>query len=188
MRFPVFGVRTERGLIFPLRGRTVTTAPEIAAARHVGVTVKIIAGVIVPWDQTVRPFERFVVKMLKLRGALKQDGKDTLESKTVKVMTNALYGKTAQGVRKRTVYDVRAGGSKPLERSAITSALLAAYTTGLIRATIAELMNSIPAGRIVVSVSTDGFLTSAAVEEIGLDGPATQVLLAARRRISEQTS
>ena len=41
---------------------------------------------------------------------------------------------------------------------------------------------------LFLSVATDGFLTSAAVEEIGLGGPATQVLLAARRRISEQTS
>ena len=188
VRFPVFGVRTERGLIVPRRGVTVATAPEIAAARFLGVSVKIISGVLIPWDPTVRPYERFVVRMLKLRDALKKDGKDTLESKTVKVMTNSLYGKTAQGVRERTVYDTRTGGSKMLPRSAVASPVLAAYTTGLIRATIAELLNSIPAERAVVSVSTDGFLTSAAVEEIGLDGPATRVLLAARRRISEQTT
>jgi hypothetical protein len=189
LRFPVFGVRTERGLIFPRRGRTVATAPEIAAARYLGVAVNIITGVIIPCDLSVRPYERFVVKMLKLRERLKHaSGKDTLESKTVKVMTNSLYGKTAQGVRARTVYDARTRGSRPLSRSAVTSPVLAAYTTGEIRATIAELLNSIPEGRAVVSVSTDGFLTSATVEEIGLDGPATQVLLAARRRISGQTS
>jgi hypothetical protein len=188
IRYPVFGVRTERGLIFPRRDLTVATAPEIAAARHLGVNVTIKLGVIIPRDTTVRPYERFVVKMLKRRESLKAGGKDTLESKTVKVMTNSVYGKTAQGVRERTQYDTRTGGSRQLSRSSVTSPVLAAYTTGLVRAAIAELLNSIPPGEVVVSVSTDEFLTSASVEDIGLDGPATQVLLAARRRISEQTS
>jgi hypothetical protein len=86
------------------------------------------------------------------------------------------------------VYDMRHGASKPLARSAVTGPAFAAYTTGLVRAVIAELLNSIPAQHIVVSVSTDGFLTSSPVEDIRLDGPATRVLLAARRRISDQTS
>jgi hypothetical protein len=187
VRFPVFGVRTERGLIFPRRGRTAATAPEIAAARQLGVAVTIKLGVIIPWDTRVRPYERFVVKMLTLRERLKSDGKDTLESKTVKEMTNSVYGKTAQGVRQRTQYDTRTGGSKPLSRSSVTSPALAAYTTGLVRAAIAELLNAIPPGEVVVSVSTDGFLTTAPIEALDLDGPAIRVLLAARRRISQQT-
>ncbi|MGF7174354.1 DNA polymerase [Azospirillum doebereinerae] len=185
IRFPVFGVRTERGLIFPRRGRTIATAPEIATALSLGVEVKIIHGTIVPWDTSVRPFESFVVEMLRLRRKLKDgNGQDTSESRMVKTLTNSLYGKIAQGVRPRTVFDARSGAMKSLSPSALTNPILAAYITGLPRATIAEMLNSIPRDHKVVSVSTDGFLTSADLGDISLDGPASRETAAARLRIA----
>ena len=190
LRFPVFAVPSDRGPIFPRRGQTVATAAEIAAAVHLGCEVRIRTGVILPCDHSVRPFEKFIVQMLGLRTALKDsNGKDTLESKTVKTMSNALYGKTAQSVKPSTAYDPQLGFNRPIGPSAITCAPFAAYTPGLVRAVIAELMNSIPTDdrRVVVSVSTDGFLTSAALNDLSMDGPATQVLLAARRRIDGAT-
>jgi hypothetical protein len=188
VRFPVFGVRTEHGLIFPRRGVTIATAPEIAAGLALGVGVTIRYGVVVPWDRSVRPFELFVVRMLRLREKLKgADGKDTLESKMIKTATNSVYGKVAQAVRPRSAFDTRSGGTRPLVPSAISNPILAAFTTGLVRASIAEMLNSIPANRVIVSVSTDGFLTSASRDEIRLDGPATRVLVEARHRIADQT-
>ncbi len=187
VRFPVFGVRTRHGLIFPRRGTTVATAPEIASAVSLGVSVTIKLGVIIEWDRATRPYEVFVVQMTQLREELKEDGRDTLESKTVKVITNSLYGKTAQGVHKSTAFDVRTGSSKQLKTSAVTCAPFAAYTTGLVRAAIAEMLNSIPAHRQVVSVSTDGFLTDAELDEIGVDGPSARVLGEARGRLAQLT-
>lgn len=185
IRFPVFGVRTERGLIFPRRGRTIATAPEIATALSLGIEVKIVHGTIVPWDTSVRPFESFVVEMLRLRRKLKDgNGQDTSESRMVKTLTNSLYGKIAQGVRPRTVFDARSGAMKSLSPSALTNPILAAYITGLPRATIAEMLNSIPRDHKVVSVSTDGFLTSADLGDISLDGPASRETAAARLRIA----
>ncbi|MGE4480832.1 DNA polymerase [Acidocella sp.] len=187
IRFPVFGVRTRHGLIFPKRGTAVATAPEIASAISLGVSVKITLGVVIEWDRATRPYEDFVVQMAKLRESFKQDGRDTLESKTVKVITNSLYGKTAQAVHKSTAFDMLTGGSKQLKPSAVTCAPFAAYTTGLVRAAIAEMLNSIPAHRQVVSVSTDGFLTDAALDEIAVDGPAALVLGEARGRLAQLT-
>ena len=181
--FPVFAVKTERGLLFVRRGITTTTAPEIAAALYLGVSVRLIRGVLIPWDDRVRIYERFVVHLSRLRESLKVGGQDTLESKCVKTIMNALYGKTAQAVVQRSQYDAAAGSSKALSRSSVTSPAYAAYTTGLVRAMIAEQINSIPRTELVVSVSTDGYFTSAGVGSIGLDGPATRVALAARRRI-----
>ena len=187
VRYPFFGVHTDRGLIFPRCGVAVATAPEIAAARRAGVSVTIRLGVIIPWNRSIRPHEMFVVRMTKLRESLKHDGKDTLESKTVKVITNSIYGKTAQGVREQSVTRSGKRETKRASRSSVTSPVLAAYTTGLVRAAIAELLNGIPPHYVTVSVSTDGFLTSAPVDEIDLSGPATQHLLEARRRIGQQT-
>ncbi|MEO5375355.1 MAG: hypothetical protein H7840_13950 [Alphaproteobacteria bacterium] len=194
IRFPVFGVRTEHGLVFPMRGRTVTTAPEIAAALRLGVDVRIVRGVIMPWaGGDVRPFEVFVKRTLELRDRLRRrDGqeagaaapKDTLESLVAKTISNSLYGKTAQAVRPRTVLDTTTGGSKPLSGSAVSNAAFAAITTGLVRAVVAELLNGIPPGRRVISVSTDGFLADVSIDDLRMDGPACRVLAECRERLT----
>lgn len=184
VRYPAFGVRAESGLVFPRRGTTVATAPEISAAAALGIRVRVAQGIIVSWDTSVLPYESFVLRLLAAREKHKVGGKDTLESKMIKTITNSLYGKVAQAVRPRSTYDARTGGSRPLSPSAVTNPVLAAYTTGLVRAAIAEMLNSIPVGELVVSVSTDGFLTSADLADIDVSGPATSVLVAARRRLA----
>lgn len=133
LRFPVFAVRTDHGLVFPRRGTTVTTAPEIASARYLGVEVRILRGVIIPWaDDSVRPYEAFCRTMIELRESMKEnriaaDGTvqrvDTLESLVIKTITNSIYGKTAQAVRPRSVFDSRSGAERQLSPSAISKTL-----------------------------------------------------------------
>lgn len=184
LRFPVFGVRTEHGLVFPRHGRTVAGAPEIAAAVHLGVRVRMLQGVVIPWaDEEVYPYAAFFKMMIALRIELKQDGRDTLESLIVKTIANALYGRTAQAVRQRNVFDSRTGGTRPLPRSPITNAAFAAYTTSLVRAMMAEAMNGVPKDRQVLSVSTDGFTSTATIEEIDTSGPACRVMAENRARL-----
>ncbi len=143
MHFPPFGVRTEHGLIFPLKGCAITTAPEIASALFLGVKVRVLKGVIVPWNQEIRPYEDFVVKMVALRNSLKVNGRDTLESKTVKEVTNSLYGKHGQGARPKSAFDPESGGSRQMGRSPVTCPLFAGWTTGLVRAAVFELLNGV---------------------------------------------
>jgi hypothetical protein len=198
MRFPVFGVRTGHGLVFPIRGEAVVTAPEIASALHLGVDIEVLRGVIVPWaDHGVRPYLKFMAELIVVRERLKQvvigsDGierkTDTLESLVVKTIANSLYGKTAQAVRPRNVFDARSGVDKPLPPSPVSCPAFAAYTTGLVRAAIVEMLNGVPAGRRVISVSTDGFLTNAPVEEIDVGGPACQIMAANRRMLTGDPS
>jgi hypothetical protein len=91
--FPPLPVSTRRGLIFPLKGVSVATAPEIAAAVRLGVRVEVRLGVVIPWKSSVLPYLEHTARMIRLRNTLKVDGRDTLESKTVKEVTNSLYGK-----------------------------------------------------------------------------------------------
>ncbi|MGC2857563.1 DNA polymerase [Novispirillum sp. DQ9] len=188
--FPPFGVRTDHGLVFPRRGKTTASAPEIAAARHLGVAVRILRGFIIPWTRDdLRPYQAFVADLTEWRSALKRPGPDgrpadTLESLVVKTITNSLYGKTAQAVRPRNVFDSRTGGDRPLSPSSITNPAFAAYITGLVRAAIAEMLNGIPAEHHIVSVSTDGFLTTAAVDDIDVSGPACRTLSDNRLRLT----
>ena len=193
LRFPVFGVRTDNGLVFPVRGVTVATAPEIATAIRLGVALHIRRGAIIPWsNSTIRPYEAFGRMMIDLRNQKKKREvnsrgeevlADTLESLVVKTITNSLYGKTAQAVRPRNVFDSRSGTDRALSPSSVTNAAFAAYITGLVRAAVTEMINSVPKSRTVVSVSTDGFLSTAPIEEVDVTGPACMELAKNRRRL-----
>ena len=97
--------------------------------------------------------------------------KKSLEEVMVKEIGNSLYGKLAQGLSDKTAFDTATGLSKKIGPSAVTNPYMAAHTTGLIRAVCGELLHRIPAHRTVVSVTTDGFLTDAPLEELDQTGP-----------------
>ncbi len=190
---PVFPVVTPYGLVFPRRGEAFATAPEIATALHLGVAVTVLRGRVIPWARgDARPFLEFARVMSELRNSLKRQETsstgetvwvDTVESLVVKTMTNSLYGKTAQAVHPRNVFDSRTGADRPLPPSPVTNAAFAAYTTGLVRAAIAEMVNSVRPPHRVISISTDGFVTTAALDMIDVSGPACSVLSESRRLI-----
>ena len=190
LRGPALVARSQFGLLAPTAWVTVTTAPEIASALHLGVEVRIRRGVIIPWAPGgAKPLLQFNRELLELREQLKADeagadGRvtrvDTLESLIVKTIANSLYGKMAQAVRPRNVFDTRTVTIRSLPPSPVSSAAFASHITGLVRASIAEMINSIPPHRRLLNVSTDGFATTAAIEEIDVSGPACRLLAASR--------
>lgn len=186
-RYPVFAIsRGGRGLIFPLQGQAYATAPEIQVARDLGCQISIKWGVVYPWkrlpedDAEAVPAQRlfgpFVKAARQLRAKLKQQaaGKDSLEEQAAKLYANSVYGKLAQSLRDKNVFDTRSSQSIKLKPSAITNPAIASHVTGFIRAILAEILNRIPRQRMVVSVTTDGFLTDATEAEIDLSGPLCQ--------------
>lgn len=187
-RFPVFAVSCEEyGLIFPLNGQAYATAPEIRAAHDLGCRIKIHWGVIFPWRYLPgdpgcdgvperRLFGSFVKQARQLRTQLKQEagGGDSIEEQAAKLYANSVYGKIAQSLRPKNVFDTREVHSVRLPPSPITNPAIAALVTGLIRAILAEILNRIPVSRMVLSVTTDGFLTNATEAEIDLSGPLCQ--------------
>lgn len=169
-RFPCLPVRSEQyGLRFPLSGLAYVTAPEIELALSMGATIVIKHGVIVPWIAGSQPlFEDFTRMIQRLR---QEYPKKSLEEVMVKEIGNSLYGKLAQGLSDKTAFDTATGLSKKIGPSAVTNPYMAAHTTGLIRAVCGELLHRIPLHRTVVSVTTDGFLTDAPLEELDQTGP-----------------
>lgn len=134
-----------------------------------GGTIVIKHGVIVPWiagSQLL--FEDFTRMIQRLR---REYPKKSLEEVMVKEIGNSLYGKLAQGLSDKTAFDTATGLSKKIGPSAVTNPYMAAHTTGLIRAVCGELLHRIPSHRTVVSVTTDGFLTDAPLEELDQTGP-----------------
>lgn len=173
VRFPVLPVRTEGGLVFPRKGNSSTHISEILLAKSLGAKINMIEGRYIPserhgdWsrgiDRPKRPFEGFTKYCIDQR---RQYPKKTLENLFWKELVNSTYGKTAQGLRERRVYDLRDMNTKRLEPSKITNPAFASFITAFCRATLGEIMNNLPDDVAVFSVTTDGFLTTATDEQM----------------------
>jgi len=162
VRFPCLPVRTDLGLIFPQEGECYATAPEIWLACELGAEIQIQNGIVIPTNSE-RPFGAVIMALTKVRAA---NEKGSLMETMCKELVNSLYGKTGQGLRPKSVFDSRTGQSKRMPPSRITNPFFAAYTTGMVRAVLAEIINRLPRNRSTISATTDGLLTAASDEEV----------------------
>lgn len=173
-KFPCLPVEgSNGGLFYPLSGRSYCTAPEIEVALGMNCSLKILHGVIIPWcededDSDSRIFEQFTTGIRDLRRSFTKGSPDELYAKLI---GNSLYGKTAQGLKKKTVFDTHGMKSIELPPSIVTNAIIAAHTTGFIRAVLSEQIARVPIGKTVISATTDGFITDAELSELDLTGP-----------------
>ena len=164
VQFPCLPVRALNNLIFPRCGTTYATAPEIWLAGQLGADIEILHGVVIPMGP-LKPFQKVIEGATRRRTAAKAAG-DALRDKLFKEIVNSLYGKTAQGLRAKRAFDTRIGATAELPASEITNPFIAAAVTGLIRAVLAEMMNSLPPTRSMISVTTDGFITDVTKPEL----------------------
>lgn len=163
VRYPTLPVRTDNGLIFPLSGETSFCGPELSLARNLGAKIEILHGIVFPINSDVRPFGDFVKDCIARRRAFK---KGDLKELFWKEITNSTYGKTAQGLQERYVFDIQEREMQRLPESPITNPFYAGMITSSVRAVLGEIMNAIPQDRMVFSCTTDGFLTDADQDEI----------------------
>jgi hypothetical protein len=197
-RFPCLPVRAgDRGLIYPRTGTSWCTGPEIVVGRRMGATLAVEAGWRIDWiADSIRPFELFTQKINTIRALAKAVG-DEILNELAKEIGNSCYGKIAQAVnryrtitdsgiygqRGKRVFNPRTEQMETLPPSRITCPMLAAFTTGLVRALMSEALASLPASAFVASVTTDGFLGSVPVACIDTIGPVASAFRAARARI-----
>lgn len=106
-------------------------------------------------------FRKFLTDKILARTKAKKNG-DELLQQLLKNYVNGLYGKTAQGLNKKSTYVVGKGTSKPLPASAITSPYIASMVTGTVRAALCCIMDAISKldGYKLISATTDGVLYS----------------------------
>jgi hypothetical protein len=173
VKYPVLPVRTENGLIFPRKGNSTTHISEIILARNLGCKITMVEGRYIPSKRhgnfkegiqsPVRPFDGFTKLCITER---QKHPKKSLNNLFWKELVNSTYGKTAQGLRVRRIYDLRAQDTKPLAESAITNPAYAAFITAFCRGVLGEIMNALPKDVAIFSVTTDGFLTTATAEQM----------------------
>ncbi|MBZ9940134.1 hypothetical protein LB533_03345 [Mesorhizobium sp. BR1-1-13] len=165
VRFPTLPVRTANGIIFPRKGRACCAAPELVLARQLGAELKLRRSVRVPVEQGVRIFSDFINECISRR---KEFTKGTFGNLFWKEVGNSTYGKTAQGLRKKRVYDLRADDMVELPESELTQPFFAAFITSYTRAVLGEVLNGFPDTVQVFSVTTDGFLSNAKDSDLAL--------------------
>src|SRR5690606_13861492 len=129
VRFPTMPVRSDNGLIFPHRGSCACGSPEIALALSLGAEITIRRGVVVPPLPDGPPvFATFIKHCIEKRLGFAAAG-EKLAALFWKELGNSTYGKTAQGLREKRVYNVSKGETEPLPPSAITNPYFAAFIT-----------------------------------------------------------
>jgi len=166
--FPCLPVKDDqgRGLIFPLKGRTFASSPELYLALRFGAKIKWVK-----YGLQVGTFEKFDIQealtdLVWQRAEAKRIyGKGSIQEIRLKEMINSIYGKLAQGLAGKRNYSTRIDKVEDTPPSRITQPLLASMTTSLVRAIVTAAMHQLYLkGYRVVSVTTDGFLTDAPLE------------------------
>jgi hypothetical protein len=181
-RYPTLPVRSQNGIIFPLSGRSYCALPEIELARQLNCELTLRHGAAVSHDKHRKVFFEFIKESIRERS----EAPTKIEIAFWKELTNSCYGKTAQGLRDKRVFSLRKRRSERIGESAISNPLYAAYITSFVRAVVGEIMNRIPPDKMVFSVTTDGFITNATVEEmeIAKSGPVASRFSAARAALT----
>ena len=182
-RFPTLPVRTDNGLVFPRNGQAFCASPEIFVARSLGAILKIKHGVVIASDNNQPVFANYIRHCITER---RKHPKKSLDNLFWKELSNSTYGKTAQGLREKRVYDSREMEMVPLPPSKITNPYFASYITSYVRAVIGEILNALPMQRCVFSCTTDGFLTNASAVEMmsAASGPAAHAFAETRHLLT----
>jgi len=210
-RYPCLPVNAgERGLLFPLNGISLCTAPEIELAVSMGADVTVRFGYVVPWadkddlikrsselmktkrrgaksiapisssdvptnasneETGYRLFKSFAIASREMRAQFRRK---TLAFEFVKLIGNAMYGKTGQGFREKRTFGPREMGSVIVGPSRISEPAIAALVCGLVRAVVGEILAKLPAHISAVSCTTDGMIVGAEMGELDLTGPICQ--------------
>jgi hypothetical protein len=179
------------GLIYPLSGESCATGPELVVALGQGATITVMEGVYIPWrgPDGPRPFLEFTQLINQERG--RHDKGSPLEL-LAKEAGNSVYGKTAQAVaihktapRRKRAFDTRVGQMEDLPESKITQPIIAALTTGLLRALLSEIIAMLPDHVRIYTATTDGWLSTATEAEVGAaaTGPVAKYFLSLRRMV-----
>lgn len=163
--FPSIPCHTDAGLIYPLKGYTYCTMPELLYALSTGkVSVTITAYTGFTSNKNAFTLAGVFKKLTEER---KKSVKGTLEERMWKEVSNTLYGKMAQGIKERKVFDITRSESRTLGPSPISCVYYASSCTGLVRAALSAAIDVIGnAGDCeVICATTDGFIAEVPLPE-----------------------
>lgn len=164
-KFPCIPVRHEGSLIFPLKGEDIPACgPDLLAAYYMGAKIFVKKGITPQAKMPLRTSCGMIFKDLieKRAEAKRIYGKKSPEQELLKLSTNSIYGKMAQGVISKTSYSPIFKDHEDIGISVITNPCISAMATSIVRATLFLAIYQLDLqGYKTFSVTTDGFITNA---------------------------
>lgn len=168
-KFPSIPVNVDENLTcYPLRGEAVITGIEFCLAKRQGCNfVEIHDIFLIPFtrekvkDEMVIGFRPFfeVVKELKRRRSLHE--KKTFGNLLEKEKVNSIYGLTVKGINDKRKFDIKLGKTVRMEANDLSNPIIASWITAFVRSVLGECLHNISKmGGLVVSTTTDGFITN----------------------------
>ena len=174
IKFPCIAIKSDNGLVFPRKGENVpTTWAEVKMALAMGATVQCLdfemyeperneKGKIV--GNLAPGFKFFAEKRKEIADIY---GKGSPKEITAKLTNNAIYGKISQNLVSHNIRNVATNEMEVASSSSLTSPAHAAYITALVRCALCGTMEQLSErGFNNFSVTTDGFISDAPIEEI----------------------
>lgn len=173
-KYPCIAIHDDGSIIFPLKAKAVyASGPSLYLALRLGAKIYVRRGYMarIKMTDTLSP-------SMSLRAACKQMvedraiakkvyGKGSIEEQLCKLFVNGSYGKIAQDVIEKCTWDGWNEYMQDIGYSAITSPERAALITDIVRCMLIGTMNQLAEmEKTTYSVTTDGFITDATLEEV----------------------
>lgn len=172
--FPCIAIHDEGSIIFPRTGQNIfASGPSLYLALKLGAKIFVRRGYI----GKIRLTENYTPSM-SLRASCKQMvqdraiakdlfGKGSLQEFLLKLFVNGAYGKIAQNVIEKNTWDGWNEYMTDIGFSSITSPERATLITDIVRCMLIGTLNQLnDKGINSYSVTTDGFITEATLDEL----------------------
>lgn len=152
----------ENCTVYPLRGSCVLTGSEYLLALNQNCVLKILDIFQIPFKSGEYSEHKPFSSILKSVQEQRRDyPKGTINNMMYKEIGNSIYGSVVRGIGNKRKFDIKSKGTIRMIGDNLTNPLIASWTTAFVRSIIGECLHSIQQlGGLVVSVTTDGFLTN----------------------------
>ena len=163
VKYPLFPQKTDYGLVFTRKGKTIVSIPEFLTALNNNMlkSFYIRDGIKFKKKKSLT-IPKFIKLVIEERA---KNPKGTYENEVWKLVANSFYGKTAQGLTNKKSLNLKKTiikgerEYKEIGFSLITNHFIAGYITGVIRSIVGEYMHYFSKNDIkVINVTTDGFM------------------------------
>jgi hypothetical protein len=149
----------ENCTVYPLTGICVLTGAEYLLATSQCCKFVFTDIILTPVNLSgLKPFSTVVQRVQEQR---REYPKGTISNMIYKEIGNGIYGSVVRGLGNKRKFDTRSKGTVRMVGDDLTNPLIASWTTAFVRSIIGECLHSIQSiGGLVVSVTTDGFITN----------------------------
>lgn len=152
----------ENCTIYPLNGSCVITGAEYLLALNQRCVLKIHDIFLIPFKNSEYCEHKPYASILKtVQEQRRGHAKGTISNMMYKEIGNSIYGSVVRGIGNKRKFDIKSKGTIRMTGDILTNPIIASWTTAFVRSVIGECLHSIQElGGLVVSVTTDGFLTN----------------------------